>query len=72
MLFSCLKRRKNTESKNSKVVKTKKWKNNVFIKLCSVSEKSRFIKDQEACGLLSSFGIKTPFSQIPLIGPILF
>ena len=46
----------------------------MFSSNCAVcaSEKSRFIKDQEACGLLSSFGIKTPFSQIPLIGPILF
>ena len=38
MLFSCLKRRKNTESKNSKVVKTKKWKNNVFVKRCSLRQ----------------------------------
>ena len=27
---------KNTESKNQKVVKTKTWKNNAFIKMCSV------------------------------------
>ena len=30
MLSYCLKRRKNTESKNSKVVKTKNWKKKCF------------------------------------------
>ena len=39
--------------------------------LCS-SKKSKFIKEQEARGLLSSLGIKTPFSQIPLSGSLLF
>ena len=37
-----------------------------------LSKKSRFIKEQEASGLLSSFGIKRPFSKIPLLGNILF
>ena len=36
MLSNCLKCRKNTESKNSKSVRTKKWTNNAFIKMCSV------------------------------------
>ena len=36
------------------------------------SKKSKFIKKQEAGGLLSSLGIKTPLSQIPLVGPLLF
>ena len=35
------------------------------------SKKSN-IKQQEASGLLSSLGIKTPLSKIPLGGPILF
>ena len=30
-----------------------------------------FIKEQEASGLLSSLGIKTPFSKTPLVGPLL-
>ena len=30
------------------------------------AKKSKFIKKQEAKGLLSSLGIKTPFSNIPL------
>ena len=41
---------------------------------CSVcnSNKSKFPKEQEARGILSSIGIKTPSSQIPLLVPILF
>ena len=35
------------------------------------SKKLGFIKEQEASGLLSSFGIKTPLSRIPLVGPLL-
>ena len=33
---------------------------------------SKFLKQQEASGLLSSLGIKTPLSKIPLVGPLLF
>ena len=36
------------------------------------SEKSKFIKQQEAKGLLSSLGIQTPLNKIPLLGDILF
>ena len=35
------------------------------------SEKLKFIKEQEASRLLSSLGIKTPLSEIPLVGPLL-
>ena len=35
-------------------------------------KKSRFIKNQEAKGLLSNFGIKTPLSNVPIFGDILF
>ena len=31
------------------------------------SEKSKFMKKQEAEGLLSNLGIKTPLSKIPLL-----
>ena len=36
---------------------------------CSVCgiKKSRFVKEQEANGLLSNLGIKTPLSKIPLL-----
>ena len=36
------------------------------------SKKSKFIKNQEAKGLLSKLGIKTPFSKLPILGDILF
>ena len=36
---------------------------------CSVcgTKKSRFLKEQDAKGLLSQLGIKTPLSKIPLL-----
>ena len=36
------------------------------------SKKSRFIKSQEAKGLLNNLGIKTPLSKVPILGDILF
>ena len=36
------------------------------------SKKSRFIKNQEAKGLLSNLRIRTPLSKVPLLGGILF
>ena len=39
--------------------------------ICS-SKKSRLIKNQEAKGLLSNLGIRTPLSKVPLLGDILF
>ena len=33
---------------------------------------SNFFKKQEAKGILSSLGIKTPFSKIPLLDDVLF
>ena len=36
------------------------------------SKKSRFIKNQEAKGLLSNLGIRTPLSKVPILGDILF
>ena len=35
-------------------------------------KKSRFIKNQEAKGLLSKLGIRTPLSKVPIFGDILF
>ena len=35
-------------------------------------KKSRFVKEQEAKGLLSSLGLKTRLSKIPLFGDIFF
>ena len=62
-----LKCRKDTENIDPKMVKTK---NNrlVMQSKCSVCGiiKSRFVKEQEAKGLLSNLGIKTPLSKILL------
>ena len=73
MLYYCLRSRKNTENKNTKVVRTKNGRIILLSKrlLCN-SRKSKFVKEQEAKGLLSSVGIKTPFSQSLLLGPLLF
>ena len=61
-----MKCRKNTENLNSKIFKTK---NNRLImqSKCPVFriKKLRFVKEQEAKGLLSNLGIKTQFSKIP-------
>ena len=64
MLSYCLKCRKNTESKNPKVAKKKKGRIMLLSKraVCD-SKKSKFIKQQEASGLLSNLGIKTPLSK---------
>ena len=34
--------------------------------------KSKFIKNQEAKGLLSNLAIKTPLIKVPILGDILF
>ena len=61
MLSHCLKCRKNAESKNPETVRTKNRRIMLLSKceMCD-SKKSKFIKEQEANGLLSSLGIKTP------------
>ena len=73
MLSYCLKCRKNTESKNLKVARAKNGRRTFFSK-CAVcdSKKLKFIKVQEASGLISSLGIKTPLSKTPLLGSPLF
>ena len=60
MLSYCLKRRKNTKSENPKVVRTKNGRIISLLKyeVCD-SKKSKFIKEQEASGLLSSPGKHT-------------
>ena len=69
----CLKCRKNTENINPRVSKTSNGRTMVLSK-CAIcgSKKSRFIKNQEAKGLLSNLGIRAPLSKEPLLGDILF
>ena len=73
MLSYCLKCRKNTENINQRVLKTSNGKTMILSK-CAIcgSKKSKFIKEQEAKGLLSSSCIRTPLSKIPLLGDVLF
>ena len=73
MLSCCLKCKKKTENKSPRIKKTKNGRI-MLSSNCAVggSKKSRFIKEQETSGLLSTLGIKTPLSQIPIVGPILF
>ena len=61
----CLKCRKNTENINPRTMVLSK---------CAIcgSKKWRFIKNQEAKGLLSNLGVRTPLSKVPILGDILF
>ena len=61
------------QSKILEVVKTKNERTFLLSKsLVYNSKKSKFLKEQEARGLLSSLRIRTPLSQIPFAGPVLF
>ena len=71
MISYCLKSRKNIESKNPMVARTKSGRIMLLSKL-AVCDSKTFIKKQDASGLLSSLGIKTPLNEIPLLGPLLF
>ena len=68
MLTYRVKCRKDTENIDPKMIRTK---NNRLIMqskypVCGI-KKLRFVKEQEAKGLLSNLGIKTPLSKIPLL-----
>ena len=69
----CLKCKKNTENFDSEVLSTSNDRVMILSK-CAIcgSKKSRFIKHQEAKGLLSKLRIKTPLSKILILGDILF
>ena len=68
----CAKCRKDTGNIDPKMVRTK---NNRLIMqskcpACGIKN-SRFVKEQEAKGLLSNLRIKTPLSKIPLLNVLL-
>ena len=69
----CLKCKKHTKNINPQVSSTSNGKLMILSK-CAIcgSKKSKFIKKQEAKGILSSLGIKTSLSKIPLLGDVLF
>ena len=63
-----MKCRRNTENLNSKIFKTKNGRLIMQSKYADCGTKrSRFVKEQEAKGLLSNLGIKTQLSKIPLL-----
>ena len=68
----CLKCKKDTENIDSKIVRAK---NNRLLMESTCSDcknkKSRFVKEQDAKGLLSNLGINTPFGKIPLLNVLL-
>ena len=68
----CVMCKEDTENIDPKIYRTKNNRLVVQSK-CSVCgiKKPRFIKEQEAKGLLSNLGIKAPLSKIPLLN-ILF
>ena len=68
----CLKCRKNTDNINPRVSKTSNGRTMVLSK-CAIccSKKSRFIKNQEAKGLLSNLGLRTSLSKVLVLGDIL-
>ena len=69
----CLKCRKDSENINPRVSNTNNGRKTILSK-CAIcgSKKSRLIKDQEAKGLLSNLGVRTPLSKVPILGDILF
>ena len=65
----CLKCKKHTENIDPQVSNGK-----LMISKCAIcgSRKFKFIKKQNAKGILSSVGIKTLLSKIPILGDVLF
>ena len=64
----CVRCKKDTDNINSKIFKTKNNRILMQSKCCVFkNKKSRFVKQQEAKGLLSDLGINTPLSKIPLL-----
>ena len=62
----CLKCKKNTSNIDPKIIKIKN--NRLLLQSkCSIckTKKSRFLKEQDAKGILNNLGIKTPLSKIP-------
>ena len=69
----CLKCRKNTENINTRVPKRING-TTMLLSKCAIcnSNESRFIKNQEAKGLLSNLCVRTPLSKVTILGDILF
>ena len=69
----CVRCKKYTKNVNPRVSNTSNGKTMMLSKCATCgSKKSRFIKNQEAKGLLSNLRFRTPLSKVPLLGNILF
>ena len=68
MITYCLSCKKDTKNIDPKLVRTKNNRLTMLSK-CSVcnNKKFRFIKGQQAKGLLSNLGIRTVLSKVPLL-----
>ena len=71
--FLKCKKKKKTESVDPNVSATINGKT-MILSNCAIcgSKRSKFIKRQEAKGLLSNLGIRTPLSKIPILGDVSF
>ena len=69
----CLKCEKNTENIDPKISSSSNGKA-MILSQCAIcgSKKYRSISNQEAKGLLSKLGVKTPLSKVPILGDIWF
>ena len=65
LTYSCI---RNTKNIDAKIIKTKNGRLALSLK-CNVcgSKKSRFIKEQQAEGLLSNLRSKISLSKVPLL-----
>ena len=68
----CLVCRDYTKNNNPKIVRNRQHRLMIQPNCANCgSKKSRFIKEQQAMGMLGNLGIKTPLSKVPLLN-ILF
>ena len=67
----CLVCRKYTKNINPKIVRNRQNRSTIQSN-CAIcgSEKSRFIKEQQAMGILSNLGIKIPLSKVLLLNTL--
>ena len=68
MLTYCLKCKRNTKTKEAKMIKVKNGRLALLSKCVACgSKKLIFMEEQKAKGLLSNLGIKTPLTKILLL-----
>ena len=69
----CVRCKKYTKNINPRVLNTSNGKTMILSKCTKCgNKKSRFIKSQEASGILSNLDLRIPLSKVPLLGDILF